>query len=105
VVLAQDVYYQICVHGLRRDLTLSFIAQAKDGISFLGFRIFPNLIRLTHRNIVRFSKKHREMIWQYYCGLLTENQLIRKSASLIGHIGHADTLCMRQHFFYKDLFG
>jgi retron-type reverse transcriptase len=83
----------------------SFIAQVKDGISFLGFRIFPNLIRLTHRNIVRFSKKHREMIRQYYCGHLTENQLIRKSASLIGHIGHADTLCMRQHFFYKDLFG
>ena len=37
----------------------TFIAPVMQGIPFLGFRIFPGIIRLKHDTLVRFKRKFR----------------------------------------------
>jgi RNA-directed DNA polymerase len=78
----------------------SFVAPLSEGIPFLGFRIFPGLIRLQHNTLVRFSRKYRQKESQYVRGEIEEQDFIRSATSLIGHIQHGNTYRLRQKFFY-----
>jgi RNA-directed DNA polymerase len=78
----------------------SFIAPLSEGIPFLGFRIFPSLIRLQHSTLVRFSRKYRQKERQYLKGEIEEQEFIRSAVSLVGHIQHGNTYRLRQKIFY-----
>jgi retron-type reverse transcriptase len=78
----------------------SYIAPVRQGIPFLGFRIFPGLIRLKHEGLVRFSRKYREKERLYFQGQIEEEDFIRSAMSLLGHIRHGNTYRMRESFFY-----
>jgi retron-type reverse transcriptase len=78
----------------------TFIAPIQQGIPFLGFRIFPYLIRLKRTNLVRFRRKFRQKEKAYLNGKISEDTFIRSVSSMIGHIKHANTYQMRQDFFW-----
>ena len=87
---------------LKQDGT--FVAPVTEGVPFLGFRIFPNLIRLKRTNLVRFRRNFREKEKAYLSGEMDEDRFTRSAASMLGHVQHADTWRMRRDFFYgKDL--
>ncbi len=72
------------------------IAPVSDGVPFLGFRIYPNLIRLQRPNLIRFRKKLKSLKRARSQNQISEDQLICSVQSLYGHVNHANTLCMRR---------
>jgi len=87
---------------LRLKENATFIAPVTEGVPFLGFRIFPGLIRLKRKNVIRFRRKFRAAERQILAGGIDEAPFISAANSLVGHIRHADTHRMRQKFFYPD---
>jgi RNA-directed DNA polymerase len=75
------------------------IAPVTQGIPFLGFRIFPGLIRLEGKKWARFRRQVRVLEAQYACAMIDEATLARSVASMIGHVIHADSLAARRAFF------
>jgi len=80
------------------------VAPVTQGIPFLGFRIFPGLVRLDSRKWARFRHKVRVLEAQYAHGMIDEETLAQAVASMIGHIKHADSLTARQQVFASSLF-
>lgn len=82
----------------------TFIAPVSQGLPFLGFRIFPNLVRLKRENLLRFQRKMRKNEKAFADGRMDEDAMIRSAMSLLGHACHANTHAARKRFFYGDLF-
>ncbi len=76
------------------------IAPVSEGVPFLGFRIYPSLIRVQRVNLIRYRKKIRQKEWDYESGKLVEAKLIESVNSLIAHISHASTLSLRRKEFH-----
>jgi hypothetical protein len=79
------------------------LAPVTQGIPFLGFRVFPGLIKLDARKWTRFKRKVRELEDEYLKGRIDEDELARSISSMVGHIQHADTLAARRKFFERSL--
>ena len=97
---AKRIIRNYLFENLRLKLKLkgSFIAPGYHGLPFLGFQIFPSIKRLKRANWIRFTRKFKESYNAFETGLINETTLIRSTASLFGHIRHADTLTLRQKF-------
>ena len=80
------------------------LAPVTQGIPFLGFRIFPGLVRLEAKKWARFRQRIRELEGQYICGMMGEETLARSVASMIGHVRHANALAARRSYFARSLF-
>ena len=79
-----------------------FVSPVIEGIPFLGFRIFPGVVRLKRGGLIRFMRKFRYNERLYKEGRISEDELIRSTASLIGHVGHGRTKGMRRRFLYGE---
>ncbi len=82
---------------LKEEATI--IAPVSQGVSFLGFRVFPQLVKLSGEKWRRFRHRVRELEEDFSAGLITEDELARSVGSMLGHIRHADTLAARRQFF------
>jgi len=80
----------------------TYISPVHQGISYLGFRIFPQTVRLKHESLLRFKRKYQLREEQYIKGEIDWNTFIKSTSSLIGHIKHANTYKVRYNFFYKN---
>ena len=81
------------------DLSLKYNIQLNRstlGIPFLGFRVFPNHIRLLSQSKKRFSKKLREYEKNYYEGKWTEREMVRHMQPLIAFTDAGDCLPFRR---------
>ncbi len=67
-----------------------------EGITFLGFRIFPAMIRLDGRTLRRFRRSFRYREQQYQEGRIDINQLNGSVAAMFAHLGHGDTFRLRK---------
>lgn len=76
------------------------LAPVSQGIPFLGFRIFPRLIRLDRPHLVRFRRKIRQREQAYCQGEIDEDALIRSVNSVIAHISHVNTYKVRSDLFW-----
>ncbi len=76
------------------------LTPVSQGIPFLGFRIFPGLVRLDRRHLVQFRRTIRAREQAYQNGEIDEVFLVRSVNSLIAHIAHANTYRMRKDLFY-----
>ena len=76
------------------------LAPVSQGIPFLGFRIFPGLVRLQRPSWTRFKRKVRDREHAYREGQLDEGGLVQSVQSLLGHVQHANTLRLRRSFFH-----
>lgn len=76
------------------------LAPVSQGIPFLGFRVFPGLIRLDRTHLVRFRRKITQREQAYERGEIDEETLIRSVSSMIAHISHANTSNMRKALFW-----
>ena len=87
---------------LNRQRTM--LAPVSEGLSFLGFRIWPRLIRLDGESLRRFRRKYR-LRWQLWSdGILDEDRWLASVRSLVGHISHANTCNLRRSFFQQWYF-
>lgn len=94
---------------LRDDLALALkeratrLAPVTEGISFLGMRIYPGVIRLNQRSLRRFRRQVRGREDAYRAGRLDVEDLCNAVASLCAHVSHADTLALRRQMAQDSL--
>jgi len=72
------------------------LAPVSDGIPFLGFRVYPELIRLNQRTRRRFRRQLRELERGHAMGLVDTDALCTRAASLFAHVAHADSHRLRR---------
>lgn len=72
-----------------------------QGIPFLGFRIYPSLIRIRPENKKRFTRKVRKRVHQYQHGHIDSEQFKQSIASMVAHYSHGDTLQLRKNIFHR----
>lgn len=82
---------------LKEEATV--LAPVSEGVPFLGFRIFPNLIRIKHQNKRRMVRNVKEKRHQYESGNLPESKYCQSLSSFAGHLKHANTYNLRRKIF------
>ncbi|MFW5641077.1 MAG: hypothetical protein ACOC0H_08000 [Thermodesulfobacteriota bacterium] len=80
----------------------TFITPVMQGLPFLGFRIFPGLVRLKRENLLRFQRKMRRNEKAFESGRMDEDAMVRSAMSLLGHTSHAQTHTARKRLFYGE---
>jgi len=110
VIFHEDKEYlkellRLSVLFLRERLMLSLKASATlintrlHGLPFLGFRVFPSLLRIKRENIKRLKKKIMLRQEQFASGIITEESFSMSLASLCGYAGFGDSLLLRRCLF------
>ncbi|MDF1594362.1 MAG: reverse transcriptase/maturase family protein [Desulfobacterales bacterium] len=70
--------------------------KVKDGISFLGYRIFPTHRLLNKGNALRMRRRLKKMRSLYREGKIELDKIQQRIQSWIGHAAHADTYRLRR---------
>lgn len=79
------------------------VAPVSEGIPFLGFRVFPQLIRLKRENLSRMRTKIRKKEIQFKKGRVSERDLINSVGSIVAHVSHVNSLTLRRGIFKESL--
>ncbi|MDX1982410.1 MAG: reverse transcriptase/maturase family protein [Bryobacteraceae bacterium] len=79
----------------------SRIYRVADGVTFLGWRIFPDRLRLDRGNAVRFRKRLGAMVEQYRAGAVSVEELRTRVRAWIAHANHGDTWQLRRSLFSR----
>ncbi len=77
----------------------SQIFETKIGVSFLGFRILPNTIRVRTGNIRRGRKRLKMLKSEYTNGKITPKAHQQSVQSWIAHLNYGDTWRLQQQLF------
>ena len=82
--------------GLRLKERATVLAPVTEGIPFLGFRVFPGLIRLDRAGLLRYTRQSRAVLARWRRGELEEDAAVRSLAALSDHAAAGDTLRFRR---------
>jgi RNA-directed DNA polymerase len=83
----------------------SRIYRCVDGVTFLGWRLFPDRTRLVRGNVVRFRRRMKEMQTAYSSGRMTWDDVNQRVQAWIGHASHGDTWVLRKRVLDQFAFG
>jgi RNA-directed DNA polymerase len=88
---------------LKKELELelkeaaTFINSRLNGLSFLGTRIFPNLIRIRTENLKRTIKKMKNRQYKYKNGFISEEKYLQSMQSMIGYLRNSNSYHLRRN--------
>jgi RNA-directed DNA polymerase len=90
---------------LRLELkhSVTTLAPVSEGVSFLGFRIFPGVIRIKRENLVRMNQRVKRNEELYLQGRITEEKLVQSVGSIVAHASHVNSLAVRRKIFENSL--
>ena len=74
----------------------SIINKSEHGITFLGFRVFPNKVLLSQRSKKRFSSKLLLKMEEVENGWIDQKTFSQSVMALYGFVGHANSLGFRK---------
>jgi retron-type reverse transcriptase len=74
----------------------TFINSRSNGLPFLGFRIFPSMIRFRQEYLRRFKAGLRRRAGERREGRIDEETCRRSMTSIVGHAAFADTYMLRR---------
>ena len=98
-----DVREQIREYLIRLRLRLhpkkSVVFPVKDGIRFLGYRVFPTHRLLPKENVRRFRRRVRGMQEDYAAGRVAFAEIYQRLMSWSGHARQANTYRLRCRLF------
>ena len=89
---------------LRIHENKSVVFPTRDGIRFLGYRVFPTHRLLTQQNVRRFRRRVRWMQRSFAAGRLSLEAVRPRITSWISHARHASTYRLRADLFSKMSF-
>jgi len=78
---------------------VTMLAPLRDGIPFLGFRIFPNLIRLKQENKKRAFNTLKSRTRAFKAGKISEEEYSRSLMSITEHLKIANSYNLRKDVF------
>jgi retron-type reverse transcriptase len=73
------------------------ISATKYGVSFVGFRILPDRIRVRNHNLHLVRKRLQQMLCDYKNGKIDQDKISQSIESWIAHLKHGDTWRLRQN--------
>jgi len=77
----------------------SRIYRSRDGVSFLGWQIFPWGLRLARSNVVRFRRRLWDLQAEYESGAISWEKLEARIRAWIAHASHGNTFRLREELF------
>lgn len=80
------------------------ITPVTEGIPFLGFRVFPGLIRLKRENKKRTLRKMKSKARDFDLGIVDEDKYCQSLMSSTEHLKTGDTYRLRKGIFFKMFF-
>lgn len=86
-------YVEIQLHGALKP---EILAPSKRGLTFLGYRIFPDHVALARQSKQRFIRKFRKLEEKYDSGEWNEATCQRHARPLLAFLGHARTRNFRK---------
>lgn len=94
-------YIQEFLYGFRLSLHpgKSRVYWCRDGFPFLGFRLFPEHMRLARPNVVRFRRRLKQLHADFHAGLISKETVNQSVRAWIGHAMHGDTWRLREQIF------
>lgn len=87
--------------GLELNKRVTNLAPVSDGVPFLGFRIFPDLIRLKPENKKRALNTLKSKTIAFKAGKMSEEEYSRSLMSITEHLKIADTFNLRKDIFNR----
>lgn len=96
-------HFVIQILKLELKKSVTQIAPVSEGIPFLGFRVFPQIIRIKRENLSRMKNKIRKKENQFKKGHLSERDLINSVGSIVAHVSHVNSLSIRRSLFQESL--
>ena len=83
----------------------SRIYRCAAGVTFLGWRLFPDRTRLVRCNVIRFRRRMKEMQAAYSAGRMTWDDVEQRVQAWIGHASQGDTWVLRERLLGQFAFG
>ena len=93
------VKLRLKIHPIKSQLF-----QTKHGATFLGFRVFPEKIRVTNSNLHRGRKRLKKLQKDYLQGKVSLEDFKQSLNSWEAHLEHGDTWQLRQKIFSSLVF-
>ena len=92
--------------GLRLRLhpRKNVVFPVRDGIPFLGYRVFRTHRLLAKANVWRFRRRLRRWQLQYARNEIVADEVVRRVMSWVGHASQADTYRLRERLFQEHPF-
>lgn len=82
----------------------SRVYRTADGVTFLGWRVFPDHRRLARGNVVRFRRRILAMERQYARGEIEWKEVAARLRAWNAHAAHGDTWALREQIFSQHPF-
>jgi len=82
----------------------SRIYRCSEGVTFLGYRVFPDFTLLPSANVRRFRKRARQNVRLYWDKKITLPEFTKRLRAWEGHALRADTWRLRRQLI-KEIFG
>lgn len=86
--------------GLELKSSATMLRRTQDGLPFLGFRIYPNKIKIKRENWKKFVRKFGIRHCEFIQGKLSKESFQTAIASLLGHVCKGETRGLLQKFLY-----
>ncbi len=99
-----DIKKHLITLRLRLHDNKSRIFRTTDGVDFLGYRIYPNYMRVRKSIVKRYRRKLKNMAEQYKHRNIKIPEINNSIQSWIGHVKHADSYQLRKEVFRKTVF-
>lgn len=81
---------------LRIHRRKSRVYRTSEGVTFLGWRLFPERLRLVRGNVVQFRRRHARLYSQCHSGMIGWEELDQRIRAWIAHADHGDTWRLRE---------
>ncbi len=85
--------------GLELHPKKTIIRNVREGIPFVGYRIFYDHVMVRGSTLIRMRKKYRKAVKLSKKGLVSEESLKRTQASIRGHLKHASAKHLTERIF------
>ncbi|MCP3920023.1 MAG: RNA-dependent DNA polymerase [bacterium] len=98
---AHDAVARFVEHELRLRLKdrATILAPTREGLPFLGWRLYRGTTRLRPGNLRRIRARLRHRRWEHRTGQITETELAASVRSVAEHLRHGSTLALRRRLF------
>lgn len=73
----------------------------REGVSFLGWRLFPNRTRLARQNVVHTQRRLRRLRVELQAGRVSWERVQQSVQAWIAHAAHGDTATLRHHLLSR----
>ena len=83
----------------------SRVYRCAEGLTFLGWRLFPSHTRLARLNVTRFSRRMRRLQRDWSRGRVAWESIHQSVQAWIGHASFGDTKVLRERLLGRFAFG